>query len=290
MRKKKKIAKPALFLTAIIWGSTFTVSKLATEAFSASFINAFRFTIASIILIVVAYPLRKLLSKEYFIHGTIMGVTLFGGYILQTVGLTFDTSPGKSAFLSTTYCVLVPFLHWIVARERPKLLHIGCVFLCVSGVGILSLHGGFGMSTGDILTVLSGVPTALNIVASAIGCRNRHPLLLTTIELNVVMILAWFCVFASGSFPESYPAGAVAGVVYLGVFATALCLFLQSFGLKYAEPSVGGMILSLESVFGVICSIILYHENITGRMVIGFVVIFIAILLSQWEPKKTESD
>lgn len=280
---KKRIAKPALFLTAIIWGSTFAVTKLAAEVFSASFINALRFSVASVILIIVAYPLRKLLNREYLLYGTIMGVTLFGGYILQTVGLTFDTSPGKSAFLSTTYCVLVPFLHWFVAKERPKLLHIGCVFLCMTGVGILSLRGGFGMSTGDILTVLSGVPTAFNIVISCIACKNRHPLLLTTIELTVVMLLDWVCVFATGSLPEVYPLGAVAGVVYLGVFATALCLFLQSFGLKYSEPSVGGMILSLESVFGVICSIILYHEKLTGRMIIGFVVIFIAIMLSQRE-------
>lgn len=283
---KKKIAKPALFFTAIIWGSTFSVAKLATEAFSASFINAIRFTVASAILIIAAYPLRKLLNREYWIHGLIMGVTLFGSYILQTVGLTFDTSPGKSAFLSTTYCVLVPFLHWMVAKERPKLLHIGCVLLCVTGVGILSLKGGFGMSTGDVLTVLSGVPCAFNIVASSIGCKNRHPLLLTTIELSVVMILCWICVFATGSFPKEYPLGAVGGVVYLGVFATALCLFLQSFGLKYAEPSVGGMILSLESVFGVICSIILYHEKVTGRMITGFIVIFAAIMLSQWETKR----
>ena len=46
------------------------------------------------------------------------------------------------------------------------------------------------------------------------------------------------------------------------------------------------MIISLESVFGVIFSVILYHEKITVRMLVGFVVIFAAILLSQWEGKK----
>ena len=61
---------------------------------------------------------------------------------------------------------------------------------------------------------------------------------------------------------------------------------MQTYGLKYAEPAIGGMILSLESVFGVIFSIIIYHEKITFRMVVGFVVIFVAILLSQWEGKK----
>ena len=49
------------------------------------------------------------------------------------------------------------------------------------------------------------------------------------------------------------------------------------------------MLLSLESVFGVVFSIILYHEHITSRMLVGFAVIFMAIVLSQWEGKKTET-
>ena len=61
---------------------------------------------------------------------------------------------------------------------------------------------------------------------------------------------------------------------------------MQSYGLKYAEPAIGGMLLSLESVFGVIFSVVIYHERITLRMVFGFAVIFAAILLSQWDGRK----
>lgn len=280
---EKKIAKIALFVTAALWGSTFAIGKIATEVFSASFIIALRFTVASVVLLIPAFPMRKLLNAQYWKDGIWMGITLFASYILQVAGLTMDTSPGKSAFLCTTYSVMVPFLYWFVTKERPKILHIVCVFVCVIGVGVLSLEGGWGMSVGDILTVLSGVPCAVNIVISAIVCRDKNPLLLTTIELWVVAILAWIFVIITGTFPAEFPVAAVGGIVYLGIFATALCLFLQSFGLKYAETSVGGMILSLESVFGVIFSIILYKEQITVRMMIGFILIFIAIIFSQKE-------
>jgi len=215
-----------------------------------------------------------------------MGLTLFLSYILQVGGLALDTSPGKSAFLCTTYSVLVPFLYWFVTKERPKIHHILCVFLCLAGVGILSLSGGWGMSAGDILTVLSGVPCAMNMVITAIVCRNRNTLLLTTIELWVVTIFAWLFVFFGKGLPDVFPLGAVGGIVYLGLVATALCLFLQSYGLKYAEPAIGGMLISLESVFGVVFSIILYHERITARMLLGFAVIFSAIMLSQWDGKQ----
>ena len=196
-----------------------------------------------------------------------------------------DTSPGKSAFLCTTYSVMVPFLHWFATKQRPRLHHLFCVFLCLAGVGILSLSGGWGMSAGDVLTVLSGIPCAVNIVISAIVCKNRNVLLLTAIELWVVTAFAWLAVLTGNGFPAALPRDAVAGIVYLGLFATALCLFLQSYGLKYAEPAVGGMLLSLESVFGVVFSVVIYGEQVTLRMAIGFAVIFAAILLSQWEGK-----
>lgn len=287
--KRSATAKIVLFLTAMLWGSTFTIGKLASEVFSASFIIALRFLIADIVLLVAAFPQRKQLDKKYWIAGFWMGLTQFISYLLQVGGLTLDTSPGKSAFLCTTYSVIVPFLYWFVTKERPKLHHVICVFLCLAGVGILSLSGGWGMSAGDILTVLSGVPCAVNIVITAIVCRNRNVLLLTTVELWVVTAFAWLFVWIGGDFPTAFPVGAVGGIVYLGLVATALCLYMQSYGLKYAPPAIGGMLLSLESVFGVIFSVIIYHETVTLRMLIGFAVIFAAILLSQWSGKRHRS-
>ena len=284
--KQSTAAKLALLLTAALWGSTFTIGKLAADVFSASFIIAFRFLVASLALLPAAYPLRKQLDRSYWTAGFWMGFTLFLSYILQVGGLALDTSPGKSAFLCTTYSVLVPFFHWFATKKRPKVHHIICVFLCLSGVGILSLSGGWGMSAGDILTVLSGVPCAMNMVVTGIVSRNRNVLLLTTIELWVVTLFAGLFVLLGNDFPSQFPAAAVGGIVYLGLIATALCLFMQSYGLKYAEPAIGGMLISLESVFGVIFSVILYHERITLRMLAGFVVIFLAILLSQWDGKR----
>ena len=287
--KQSTTAKLALFLTAVLWGSTFTIGKLAAEVFSPSFIIALRFLVASIALLIAAWPRREELDRKYWTGGFWMGLTLFISYILQVGGLALDTSPGKSAFLCTTYSVMVPFLYWFVTKERPKLRHILCVFLCLGGVGILSLSGGWGMSAGDILPVLSGVPCAFNIVISAMVCRNRNVLLLTTVELWVVTVLAWVFVFFGRDFPVSYPLGALGGIFYLGLIATALCLYLQSYGLKYAEPAIAGMLLSLESVFGVVFSVIIYRETVTPRMLVGFGVIFTAILLSQWDGKKREN-
>ena len=81
--KKSTIAKIAAFATAMLWGSTFAIGKIAAESFSASFIIALRFTVASVVLLVAAYPLRKLLNKDYWISGIWMGITIFASYFLQ---------------------------------------------------------------------------------------------------------------------------------------------------------------------------------------------------------------
>lgn len=287
--KQSTLAKVALFVTAVLWGSTFTIGKLASQVFSPSFIIASRFLIAGIVLLIPAYPLGGLLDRGYWICGFWMGLTLFLSYVLQVGGLALDTSPGKSAFLCTTYSVMVPFFHWFATKQPPKAHHLLCVFLCLCGVGILSLTGSWGMSRGDVLTVLSGVPCAVNIVVSSIVCKGRNVLLLTTIELWVVTIFAWIFVLAEQAFPTFFPPAALGGIVYLGLIATALCLFMQSYGLKHAEPAIGGMLLSLESVFGVVFSVIIYHEQVTVRMLLGFAVIFLAIVLSQWEGKSRTS-
>ena len=91
--KKPTLAKLALFLTAVLWGSTFTIGKLAAEVFSPSFIIAFRFLIASVTLLLVAWPQRKQLDRKYLTDGFWMGFTLFLSYILQVGGLALDTSP-----------------------------------------------------------------------------------------------------------------------------------------------------------------------------------------------------
>lgn len=124
--KQATLAKLALFLTAVLWGSTFTIGKLAAQVFSPSFIIAFRFLVAGIALLIAAYPLRKQLDRNYFVDGFWMGFTLYISYVLQVGGLALDTSPGKSAFLCTTYSVMVPFLYWLVKKEPPK-ARISCV-------------------------------------------------------------------------------------------------------------------------------------------------------------------
>ncbi len=279
--KRYVLCKAALFLTAIIWGSTFVVIKGATDAFSFPFLIAFRFTAASVVLGAVFYRKLRLISWEYIKSGGIIGFFLFLGYILQTMGLSLDTTPGKSAFLTAIYCVLVPFLSWAVCKARPDKYNFSAAILCIIGIGLVSLDGALSMTLGDFVTLLGGLCCAANIVATAVLAKDRDTVVLTLVEFFVIALLAWALTAVTGSYPKAFPVNAVMGVMYLAVFATALCLLLQTIGIKYTNPSSASIILSLEAVFGVLFSIWFYHEKITAQLMAGFVLIFISVLISE---------
>jgi drug/metabolite transporter (DMT)-like permease len=57
-----------------------------------------------------------------------MGLLLFCAYTVQTFGLA-GTTPGKNAFLTASYCIIVPFLDWFVEKKRPDRYNISAAVL-----------------------------------------------------------------------------------------------------------------------------------------------------------------
>ncbi len=59
---------------------------------------------------------------------------------------------------------------------------------------------------------------------------------------------------------------------------------------QYTTATKAAIILSTESFFGMVLSVIFLHEVLTGRMIIGAVLILLAILIAEIKPaypKKT---
>ncbi len=266
----------ALLLTAAIWGSAFVFQKFAADELSASFIVAARFSAAGVITALATIKKWHRIDRGYLLGGLATGITMSLGTWLQTAAMTFGTSPGKSAFLTAAYCVIVPFLYWLVRGEKPRANHLLSAVICLVGIGLISLNGEGGVTFGDGITLVCSVVFAANIVSISIFCEGRDPMLLTMLQICVAALCGWVGILIFGGMPEHISMGAAGNVLYLALFSTALCLSLQSIGLKYTNPTVGTILLSLESVFGVLFSVLLYGETVTLRMAVGFAVVFAA--------------
>lgn len=276
----------ALLLTAAIWGSAFVFQKFAADELSASFIVAARFSAAGVITALATIKKWHRIDRGYLLGGLATGITMSLGTWLQTAAMTFGTSPGKSAFLTAAYCVIVPFLYWLVRGEKPRANHLLSAVICLVGIGLISLNGEGGVTLGDGITLVCSVVFAANIVSISIFCEGRDPMLLTMLQICVAALCGWVGILIFGGMPEHISMGAAGNVLYLALFSTALCLSLQSIGLKYTNPTVGTILLSLESVFGVLFSVLLYGETVTLRMAVGFAVVFAAVLLAQFRFEK----
>lgn len=273
-------AKAALFGAALIWGSSFLIVKDSMDDMKPHFLIAVRFTIAFVLLALIFCKKLKKLNKDYMIGGGIIGLFLFLGYSLQTIGIT-DTTPGKNAFLTAIYCVIVPFLFWIVDKKKPDAFNIIAAFTSIIGIGFVSLNGEFSVRMGDAFTMAGGVAYAAHLVSIAKLGKGRDPVLLTIIQFGYAAIFSWAVTLIHDEIPSKLSNESIISMLYLAVFASAIAMLLQNIGQKYTKPAPASIILSLESVFGVLFSVIFYHETLTARLMIGFVLIFIAVIVSE---------
>lgn len=277
---KHFLPKFALFIAALIWGSSFFIVKNAVDVFPPNILLGIRFTVGCLLLALIFWKKLKVLNFSYLWQGSILGVLLFTAYCTQTIGIT-DTTPGKNAFLTAAYCVLVPFLFWITEKRRPDLYNFAAAFLCLTGIGLVSLDGNFSIRFGDALTLVGAFFYAAHIIAVARFSRGKDPVLLTVVQFGAAAVCSWVLGLATEPFPTVVTLNAVLGVAYLAVFATTAALLLQNVGQKYADPSSAAILLSLESVFGVAFSMVFYHEKLTLRLGAGFLLIFAAVILSE---------
>lgn len=277
----KKLARPLIVIATIIWGSTFFILKDTLDNVSVYFMLAFRFTLAAVILALVFWKRWKGIDKSYLIAGAVMGTLLFSAYAVQNFGL-IGTTPGKNAFFTAVYCVIVPFLYWVINRTRPDKFNVAAAVLCLLGIGFVSWDGGLSLAYGDALTLIGGFMYACHIVAVAHFSKNRDIFLLTVLQFAMVAIWAWIFAGATGGIPvEGLPAKAWLVLLYLAIAATALALLFQNVGQKYTDPSAAAVLLALEAPFGVLFSVLFANERPTLFMIFGFVLIFISIICSE---------
>lgn len=277
----KKLARPLIVIATIIWGSTFFILKDTLDDVSVYFMLAFRFTIAAVLLALVFWKKWKTIDKSYFLAGGVMGTLLFLAYAVQNFGL-MGTTPGKNAFFTAVYCVIVPFLYWIIKGSRPDRYNVLAAVLCLAGIGFVSWDGGLTLAMGDVLTLAGGLMYACHIVAVAHFSKGRDIFLLTALQFAGVAAWAWICAAFTGGVPAGgLPARAWIVLLYLAIAATALALLFQNVGQKYTEPSSAAVLLALEAPFGVLFSVVFAGERPTAFMIFGFVLIFVGIICSE---------
>lgn len=284
-----------LVAMALVWGYSFLTMKTVLDTVPTFMLLACRFLLSAAIMFVVFHKrIKAHFNREYLGFGVLMGCVIWSAYAAQTLGLV-DTTPGKNAFLTGTYCILVPFIALILFKERVTKWHIASALLCLVGVGFVALDN-FSIQMGDLMTLVGAVFFAVDMaVVGHIG-RTRDVSVLTS---WMFLFVGLFSLAATTAFEPRVPAGQwtpeiVGQLVFLAVVCTTIGLLLQNQALSHVPPATGSLLLSLESPSGVLFSVLMAGEVLTGKLIFGFVLIFLSIVLSEthfsflrkWFPKK----
>ena len=77
------------------------------------------------------------------------------------------------------------------------------------------------------------------------------------------------------------------GITYAAVFSGAIAYTLQILAQKDSNPTVVSLLMSLESVFATLAGVIVLHDKMSSRELIGCVLMFAAVMLAQLPDKES---
>lgn len=276
---KKYLAIAGLIAVTIVWGGGFVASDIALDSLRPFQIMTIRFLLASVIMGAAGARELKRMEPGEIRAGILMGCALFVGFAFQIVGLQY-TTPSKNAFLTALNVVMVPFIAFVILKKRIGIKSIAGAVMAIVGVGLLSLEKNLTLGLGDALTLICAAGFAFQIFFTSEFVKKYRAVALNFIQMLTAVVLSAVSLVLFGETRFQVTSKGWLSVLYLGVISTALCYLLQTASQKYVDETKAAIILSMESVFGTMFSILILHERVTVRMICGCVIILAAVIVS----------
>lgn len=275
-----------LVLTAMIWGSAFVAQKSGGTIGGFTY-NGIRTLLGGLVLIPIYFLLRK--NKEMktsIIGGIFCGLALFIASNLQQFGIN-NTSASKAGFITSLYAIIVPFLSVFLHKKIRPIVWVSVVISLV-GLYLLNYSAvGLSINIGDIQLMLCALAFAFQILIIDHYSDQVNGVLMSATQFIVAGLLSIVCMFLFEKPQINDILASWWPIVYAGVFSCAIAYTLQIVGQRYVPPTEASLIFCLESVFSLLAGTIFLHERMKTINYIGCILIFIAVVLSQW-PKKAE--
>ena len=302
---KKLKSSMILLLTATIWGVAFVAQSAGMGHVGGFTFNCVRSLIGGIVLIPCIFILRKVKAgeqrellqgknvegsfwernKTLIQGGTSCGIVLCIASNLQQQGIKY-TTVGKAGFITALYIVLVPVLGLFLHKKVGRLIWVGLV-LAVAGLYFLCINEQFTIGMGDLLVLLCAAVFAAHILVIDYFAPMVDCVAMSCIQFFVCGLLSAVPMFLFEKVSLANILAASGPILYAGVLSCGVAYTLQIIGQKNMNPTVASMILSLESVISVLAGLVILQQRLSERELLGCVLMFGAVILSQL-PQKEE--
>jgi drug/metabolite transporter (DMT)-like permease len=220
-------------------------------------------------------------TKTEIIGGTSCGIILSLASVLQQAGMNSGTDAGKSAFITALYVVLVP-VFGLVLKKRAPINAWFSVGIAVVGFYLLCITDGFSLEFSDALVLLCAVVFAVHILVIDRFSPKCDGVRMSCIQFAVVTVVTLiFSLILESPMKIDTIGSAIWPIVMLGIGSSGIAYTLQIIAQSRISPALAAIIMSLESVFGLLSGVIFLGETMNTRQYIGCAIVFVAVLLSQ---------
>ena len=291
MNRKRLRANILLLLAALFWGSTFVAQRIAAGSIDPFPFQCIRCLLGSLVLYLCVPLFDKYWSRgswsvrSLWIGGALCGLCLFASTNLQQFGISLGTTAGKSGFITALYIVLVP-VFGVFLRRRSGILVWISVALAVAGLFFLCMNESFSLAIGDFITLLCAVCFAVHILLVDRFSPGVDPIRLSCIQFLVCGLLSGAASCITGLPTGAQIAASWFPIVYAGILSSAAAYTFQIIAQRDTDPAVASVLMSTESVFACLSGWIVLGERLSGRELLGCVLMFCAVLLSQRAPER----
>ena len=286
-----------LLLCATVWGLAFAFQRRAAGSINPIAFNGLRFTLATFVLLItlVVFELidrkrgvkRTGWNKSTIIGGVLCGISLILASNLQQYGIE-STSAGRASFITALYIVLVPVLGLLIGKKLGVLSRFA-IPIALAGFWLMCTSDDGGLGIGDLLGLASTLFFAIQIQFIDIFGKDSDPIKITFVQFFTCALVS-IPGMAIAGFPPTNTFtdfNNLINLLYVGIFSAGIGYTLQTVGQKYTEPSVASLIMSLESVVGLIGAVLILHEVHSNAEMAGCLLVFLAVILAQFSiPRK----
>ena len=297
MKKKTIIYEILLLVVTLIWGMAFVFQDIAMDyldPFSFSSIRCLigAFFLFLVVIAMILYRKTKGIAQptrgKNLISGSVfIGLATASAMSLQQIGVKLEGA-GKSGFLTSLYIIFVPIIGILLKKKCPPVVAIAVV-LALTGVYLINVEdGNWGITISEGTWYLLGCSF---VYAIQILLIDHYSLKCDSIELTCgeflvsgVVLLPFMFILETPTWDNVF--ACIWPLIFCGVISTGVAYTLQVYCQKNVQVTIASLLMSMESVFSALFSIIILKSTFEWQHILGCFIVLCAVILSQIPAKK----
>lgn len=265
-------------LAAVSW----MFSKEALNEFPPLLFMACRFTAAGLLLAIPGRRALAALQAHEWRASALVGLFFGAAMSFWIMGLFNAHTLGEGAFITSLAVVLVPFISWLLFRERPAKSIWIALPLAIGGLALLSLRHGFNPDPGQLFFFAAALLLSLTFILNGRAAARISALALSAIQLLLVGLVSLNLSAMFEDWPDAFTPTMWLWLILSITVGTAARFLLQTYAQGLASPSHAAVIMVLEPVWTAIIAAFWFAERMETAQILGCTLILLALLANRW--------